>query len=65
MRVESGAGEFELKILKFAEQDGNVVMIGKMGYWETKLILTPKEAMGLAKGMIIPMMKSILKILKY
>jgi len=24
-------------------EGGNVVMVGKMGYWEAKLILTPKE----------------------
>lgn len=62
MRVTSGAGQFDIKILKIIEEDGNVVMVGNMGYWETKLILNPKEALGLAKAMLIPLLKSMLKL---
>lgn len=46
---------------KVVKEEGNVVMVGKMGYWETKLILTPKEALGLAKAMALPLLRAVLK----
>lgn len=61
MRVSSGAGEFDIAIAKIVNEDRNVVMVGKMGLWEAKLTLTPKEAVSLAKGMILPLLKALLK----
>lgn len=62
MRVVSGAGEFDITIDKFVNEDRNVVMIGKMGYWEAKLILKPGEALRLAKGMALPLLRGLLKL---
>jgi len=61
LRVTSGAGEFDITISKVINEDRNVVMIGKMGYWEAKLTLTPKEALSLAKGILLPLLKAVLK----
>ena len=43
------------------KEERNIVMIGKMGYWEAKLILDPKEAMSLAKHMVVPLIMSLIK----
>ena len=59
MHVISGAGDFDIRITR---EDHHVVMIGKMGYWETKLILKPGEAFGLAKAMILPLLGALLKL---
>ncbi len=61
MRIVTGAGEFETKIERIVKEHGNIVMIGKMGYWEAKLILNPKEAMNLAKQMILPLIQTLVK----
>jgi len=61
MRVASAAGEFDITIAKIVNEDRNVVMVGKMGLWEAKLTLTPEEAVSLAKGMILPLLRALLK----
>lgn len=60
-RIVSGAGDFDTRILKVLKEDRNIVMVGKMGYWEVKMYLSPKEALSLAKNMFIPLIKSIIK----
>jgi hypothetical protein len=59
MHVTSGAGEFDISIARVVNDGKNVVMIGKMGLWEARLTLTPKEALSLARGMMLPLVKSL------
>jgi hypothetical protein len=59
--VVSGAGQFDIKINKVVRQDRNVVLAGKMGYWEAQLILSRWEALRLAKAMVLPLIKAVLR----
>ena len=60
MRIVSGAGEFDVTISKVVLEDRSVVMIGKMGVWEARLVLTAGEALGLAKSMALPLLRALL-----
>ncbi|MFQ5698480.1 MAG: hypothetical protein ACE5IL_09365 [Myxococcota bacterium] len=39
MRVVSGAGEFEIRVERLEVRDGAVVMVGKMGIWESETFI--------------------------
>lgn len=43
MRVLSGAGEFELTIDRVYKRGRDLIMVGKMGVWESETIVTPEE----------------------
>jgi hypothetical protein len=43
MRVISGAGEFELSFERVEVRDRSLVMIGKMGVWESETIIEEGE----------------------
>jgi len=62
MRVISGAGEFNIEFTRVIEQNRNIVLLGKMGYWETQLILGRREALGLARAMVLPFLRSFLRL---
>jgi len=39
VRVVSGAGEFEIRVERLEVRDGAVVMVGKMGIWESETFI--------------------------
>jgi hypothetical protein len=62
LRILSGAGEFEVRITKVVNEDGDIVMLGRMGLWEARLVLTTKEALVLAKSIAVPVLRAVLKV---
>lgn len=45
MKVISGAGEFEMEIKGVTVRDGNLVLLGTMGIWDSETIISPQEYM--------------------
>ena len=43
MQVISGAGEFEIVVDRVEVRDSSLVMIGKMGIWESETIIDQAE----------------------
>jgi hypothetical protein len=43
MQVISGAGEFEILVERVEVRDTSVVMVGKMGIWESETIIDQAE----------------------
>ena len=43
MQVISGAGEFEIVVERVEVRDTSLVMIGKMGIWESETIIDQAE----------------------
>ena len=43
MQVISGAGEFEIVVDRVEVRDTSLVMIGKMGIWESETIIEQEE----------------------
>jgi len=62
MRIHSGAGDFDVRITKVITEGRSVVMIGRMGIWETRLVLTTREALYLAKSIALPLLRALLKL---
>ncbi len=54
MRVISGAGEFDLTAEKLEVRDGGLIMIGKMGIWESETIIDPGDIGLLARLSLRP-----------
>lgn len=47
MRIESGAGDFEMTVLEVVPNGHDLVFKSQMGVWKADAILTPRELMGL------------------
>lgn len=43
MLIKSMAGDFEISIVRFETEDGHLVMVGKMGVWDARTYVTPRE----------------------
>ena len=43
MLIKSMAGDFEISIDRFETEDGYLVMTGKMGVWDARTYITPRE----------------------
>lgn len=43
MRVESGAGNFEMTVLKVEPRGKNLVLKSQMGIWVSDAVLEPRE----------------------
>jgi hypothetical protein len=43
MQVISGAGEFEISVERIEVRDRSVVLVGKMGIWESETIIDQSE----------------------
>ena len=43
MRVISGAGEFEIRIDRVTAGDSSLVLIGKMGVWDSETFMTADD----------------------
>jgi hypothetical protein len=54
MQVISGAGEFEIVVESVEVRDTSVVMIGKMGIWESETIIDQAELPQLLRVALTP-----------
>ncbi len=54
MRVFSGAGEFDLTVDKVYKKGRDLVLVGKMGVWESETIVTPEEFATIMKASMSP-----------
>jgi hypothetical protein len=51
-KIVSSAGEMQMSLVSVGVEGDNMVMKGKMGVWDSKVIVTPKEALQMAGLMI-------------
>ena len=54
MQVISGAGEFEIAVERVEVRDTSLVMVGKMGIWESETIIDQAEIPGLLRVSLTP-----------
>jgi hypothetical protein len=54
MQVISGAGEFEIVVERVEVREASVVMIGKMGIWESETIIDQAELPHLLRVALTP-----------
>ena len=54
MQVISGAGEFEIVVERVEVRDTSLVMIGKMGIWESETIIGHAEIPHLLRVSLTP-----------
>jgi hypothetical protein len=54
MQVISGAGEFEIVVERVEVRDTSLVMIGKMGVWESETIIGQSELPHLLRVALTP-----------
>ncbi len=47
MRIESGAGSFEMTVLKIEPQGKNLVVRSNMGIWISDTVIEPREILRL------------------
>ncbi len=51
-KIVSSAGEMDMSLVSVGIEGDNIVMQGKMGVWDSKITVTPQEAVKMA-GMMI------------
>lgn len=61
-KITSSAGDMDMSLVSIGVEKDNMVMKGKMGVWDSKIIVTPQEAAKMAGMMLNPAV--ILYILK-
>ncbi len=44
-KIISSAGEINMSLLSLGVEGDNIIMKGKMGVWDAKVIITPPEAL--------------------
>ena len=54
MKVISGAGEFEIVVERVEAREASLVMIGKMGIWESETIIGQAELPHLLRVALTP-----------
>jgi len=51
-KIISSAGEMDMSLVAIGVEGDNIVMKGKMGVWDAKVVVTPQEALKTA-GMML------------
>ena len=46
MLIRSMAGDFEISIETFEIENGRLIMVGRMGVWDARTYITPRELIG-------------------
>ena len=54
MLIKSMAGDFEISIVRFETEDGHLVMVGKMGVWDARAYVTPRELVAVLGKLLNP-----------
>ncbi len=52
--IKSPAGEFPIEIAKFETEDGYLVMVGKMGVWDSRTYITARVLLGVLAKLLTP-----------
>ena len=52
MIVKSQAGDFEIKVISFEKDDGNLVMVCTMGVWNARTLISPSDILQILKIII-------------
>ena len=47
-KIISSAGEMQMSLVSIEIEDDNILMKGKMGVWDSKIYISPKEAAKMA-----------------
>ncbi len=53
-KITSSAGDMEMSLVSIGVEKDNIVMKGQMGVWDSKIIVTPQEALRMAGMMMKP-----------
>ena len=61
-KITSSAGNMDMSLVSIGVENDNMVMKGKMGVWDSKIVVTPQETAQMAGMMLKPAV--ILYILK-
>ncbi len=56
MLIRSMAGDFEITIERFETEQGKLVMIGRMGVWDARTYITPRELIVIFGKLLRPRM---------
>ena len=54
MLIRSMAGDFEITISEFAVEQGRMVMVGRMGVWDARTYITPREVLSVFGKLLNP-----------
>lgn len=54
MLIRSMAGDFDISIGKIETEDGQMVVVGKMGVWDSRIYITPRELIGILAKLMRP-----------
>lgn len=54
MLIRSLAGDFEISIQKFEIEKGRLVMVGRMGVWDARTYITPREMITVVAKLLVP-----------
>ena len=53
MLIKSPAGEFPITIERFEVDDGNLVIVGKMGVWDARTYVSPRDFLRVMRKLIL------------
>jgi len=56
MLIRSMAGDFEISIERFEIENGRLIMVGRMGVWDARTYITPRELIGVFAKLLRPRM---------
>ena len=56
MLIRSMAGDFEISIERFEVENGRLIMVGRMGVWDARTYITPRETLGVLAKLFHPRM---------
>lgn len=54
MLIRSMAGDFEITIERFETEQGKLVMTGRMGVWDARTYITPRELVSIFGKLLRP-----------
>ncbi len=54
MLIRSMAGDFEISIERFEVENDRLVMVGRMGVWDARTYITPRELIGVFRQLFRP-----------
>lgn len=54
MLIRSLAGDFDISIARFETERGRLVMVGRMGVWDARTYVTPRETLTVFAKLLTP-----------
>jgi hypothetical protein len=52
--IRSLAGDFDISIARFEVERGRLVMVGRMGVWDARTYITPREMLAVLAKLLTP-----------